>query len=118
MEAIARDYHLRGFVYTDKSGFVKIVCEGVRGDVDGFLDDLQRISRDVEIEKKEIRDEAFLPDEFGRVVVEDEYSLRLDRGLELLGGIKNNQKTMIGNQSSMIDNQKTMIKLLRKISEK
>jgi acylphosphatase len=120
IESIARDFGLKGYVYNDKDGSVKIVCEGIETAVGNFLDDLKKFSADIKVEKEEITDIAFLPDDFGRVVAADEYGIRLDRGLKILeainkdtrrlepiqntlGGIQNSLSGVQDTQSSMDD---------------
>lgn len=113
VESIARDFGLKGYVYNDKDGSVKIVCEGVKTAVENFINDIKRLggSSGVKIEKEEISDRAYLPDEFGRLVVADELSLRLDRGIELLEGIKKDTSLlegMKGDTSLLVPMNKTL----------
>jgi len=117
VESIAKEFGLKGYVFNDKDGSVKIVCEGVIAAVENFINDLRRLSGslDVKIEKEEISDKAYLPDEFGRFVVADELSLRLDRGIELLEEIKKDT-SQLSQLSSMNEQLSSMNKQVSQLS--
>ncbi len=93
-EDIARLYELRGFVFNDLDGSVKMVCCGDNGNITDFLDELkikgtQRGARVDEIKSEEIPFEIYLPQRFLRLYTDEltDISRKLDKGNELLGDI-------------------------------
>ena len=95
VEDIARLYDLRGFVFNDLDGSVKMVCCGDNGNIANFLDELkikgtQRGARVDEIKSEEIPFEIYLPQRFLRLYTDEltDISRKLDKGNELLGDIK------------------------------
>lgn len=94
VEDIARLYDLRGFVFNDLDGSVKMVCCGENGNIADFLDELkikgtQRGARVDEIKSEEIPFEIYLPQRFLRLYTDEltDISRKLDKGNELLGDI-------------------------------
>jgi acylphosphatase len=62
IEGTARKLDIKGYVFNDADGSVKIACEGLQKSVDAFINTLKEFARsDIEsIEKKEIHDELYL----------------------------------------------------------
>ena len=92
IEGTARKLDIKGYVFNDIDGSVKIACEGLQKSIDVFINDLSEFARsDIEsIEKKEVHDELYLPAVFSRVATDDyyEFSKKFDIGIDFLDGIK------------------------------
>ncbi|MCG7850352.1 MAG: acylphosphatase [ANME-2 cluster archaeon] len=95
VEDIARLYDLRGFVFNDLDGSVKMVCCGDNGNIADFLEELKikgnlRGAHVDDIESEEIPFEIYLPQRFLRLYTDDltDISRKLDKGNDLLGDIK------------------------------
>ncbi len=94
VEDIARLYDLRGFVFNDLDGSIKIVCCGENGVVANFLEELktrgsQRGAVIEEITSKEIPFAIYLPQRFLRLYTDElaDIGRKLDIGNDLLGQI-------------------------------
>jgi acylphosphatase len=68
IEGTARNLDLRGYIFNDVDGSVKIACEGIQKSIDTFINSIKEFARsDIEsIEKKEVFEELFLPTIFSR----------------------------------------------------
>jgi acylphosphatase len=92
IEGTARKLNIKGYVFNDVDGSVKIACEGLQKSIDIFINELSEFARsDIEsIEKKEVHDELYLPSVFSRVATDDYYdfSKKFDIGIDFLDGIK------------------------------
>jgi acylphosphatase len=92
IEGTARKLDMKGYVFNDIDGSVKIACEGLQKSVDAFINSIKEFARsDIEsIEKKEVHEELYLPALFSRVATDDyyEFSKKFDIGIDLLDGIK------------------------------
>ena len=92
IEGTARKLDIKGYVFNDIDGSVKIACEGIQKSIDNFLNSIKEFAKsDIEsIEKKEVHDELFLPQVFSRVATDEyyEFSKKFDIGLDYLDGIK------------------------------
>ncbi len=92
IEGAARKLDIKGYVFNDVDGSVKIACEGIQKSIDAFINGIKEFARsDIEsIEKKEIHDEIYLPSVFSRVATDEyyEFSKKFDIGIDLLEGIK------------------------------
>lgn len=100
-EDIAGLYDLRGFVFNDPDGSIKMVCCGDNGIITNFLEELefkgtQRGAVVDEIKSKEIPFEIFLPQRFQRLYTDElaDIGLKLDKGNELLGEIKKDTSSL------------------------
>jgi len=93
IETIAIKNDLAGFVYNEKDGSVKIVCEGEEKAIKNFLDELKKVSPEISIT---IEDKIAFPKPFGRVIVnlDREIFERLDVGVKILGEIRDNVKVL------------------------
>jgi acylphosphatase len=92
IEGTARKLNIKGYVFNDVDGSVKIACEGLQKSIDVFINGLSEFARsDIDsIEKKEVHDELYLPSVFSRVATDDyyEFSTKFDIGIDFLDGIK------------------------------
>ena len=92
IEGTARKLNIKGYVFNDVDGSVKIACEGLQKSIDVFINGLSEFARsDIDsIEKKEVHDELYLPSVFSRVATDDyyEFSQKFDIGIDFLDGIK------------------------------
>jgi acylphosphatase len=105
IEGTARNLDLRGYIFNDVDGSVKIACEGIQKSIDTFINSIKEFARsDIEsIEKKEVFEELFLPTIFSRVATDDyyEFGKKLDIGVDLLVGIKTDTGEMKGTLGEM-----------------
>ena len=92
IEGTARKLDIKGYVFNDVDGSVKIACEGLQKSIDVFINGLSEFARsDIDsIEKKEVHEELYLPSVFSRVATDDyyEFSKKFDIGIDILDGIK------------------------------
>ena len=92
IEGTARKLDIKGYVFNDVDGSVKIACEGLQKSIDVFINGLSEFARsDIDsIEKKEVHEELYLPSVFSRVATDDyyEFSKKFDIGIDYLDGIK------------------------------
>lgn len=100
IEGTARKLDIKGYVFNDVDGSVKITCEGLQNSIDAFIISIKEFARsDIDtIEKKEIHDEVYLPSVFSRVATDEyyEFSKKFDIGIDILGGIKTDTGGMRG----------------------
>ena len=77
---------LKGLVFNDVDGSVKIMASGPEQAISGFIHDLKISRPDTIIETRDIIDNIPLPEPFSRVVAGDlrEISERLDMGVNIL----------------------------------
>ena len=92
IEGTARKLNIKGYVFNDVDGSVKIACEGLQKSIDVFINGLSEFARsDIDsIETKEVHDELYLPSVFSRVATDDyyEFGKKIDIGIDFLDGIK------------------------------
>ncbi len=107
IEGTARKLDIRGYVFNDVDGSVKIACEGIQKSIETFINNIKEFAKsDIEsIEKKEVHEELYLPSVFSRVATDDyyEFSKKFDIGIDFLDGIKTDTGEMKGTLNS-IDN--------------
>jgi len=105
IEGTARKLDVKGYVFNDIDGSVKIACEGLQKSVDAFINSIKEFAKsDIEsIEKKEIHEELYLPTIFSRVATDDyyEFGKKFDIGLDYLDGIKTDTGEMKGTLGEM-----------------
>jgi acylphosphatase/uncharacterized protein YukE len=105
IEGTARKLDLRGYVFNDTDGSVKIACEGVQKSIDTFINSIKEFAKsDIEsIEKKEIHEELYLPSVFSRVATDEyyEFGKKFDICIDLLGEIKTDTGEMKGTLGEM-----------------
>lgn len=101
IEDIAGLYDLRGFVFNDPDGSIKIVCCGDNGIITNFLEEIEfkgtgRGAVVDEIKSEEIPFEIFLPQRFQRLYTDElaDIGRKLDKGNELLGEIKKDTSSL------------------------
>jgi acylphosphatase len=104
IEGTARKLDIRGYVFNDVDGSVKIACEGIQKSIDTFINNIKEFAKsDIEsIEKKEVHEELYLPSVFSRVATDDyyEFSKKFDIGIDFLDEIK----TDTGEMKSSLNN--------------
>jgi len=92
IESTARKLDIKGYVFNDIDGSVKIACEGLQKSLDLFINDLKYFAKaDIEsIEKSEIQDDLYLPSVFSRLATDDyyEFGKKFDVGIDFLSEIK------------------------------
>ncbi|MEA3295479.1 MAG: acylphosphatase [Euryarchaeota archaeon] len=100
-EDIAKLYDLKGFVFNDPDGSIKMVCCGDNGIITNFLEELefkgtQRGAVVDEIKSEEIPFEIFLPQRFQRLYTDElaDIGRKLDKGNELLNEIKKDTSSL------------------------
>jgi len=133
IEGTARKLDLKGYVFNDVDGSVKITCEGLQKSIDEFISSLNEFARsDIDsIEKKEIHEELYLPSIFSRVATDDYYdfSKKFDIGIDYLDGIKIDTGEMKGSLTKINTTLETFVikqdghnqrleKILEKLSER
>jgi acylphosphatase len=100
IEGTARKLDIRGYVFNDVDGSVKIACEGIQKSIDTFINNIKGFAKsDIEsLEKTEVHEELYLPSVFSRVATDDyyEFSKKFDIGIDLLDGIKTDTGEMKG----------------------
>ncbi len=100
IEGTARKLDIKGYVFNDVDGSVKIACEGLQKSIDAFINSIKEFARtDIEfVEKKEVHEELFLPPVFSRVATDEyyEFGKKFDIGIDLLEGIKTDTGEMKG----------------------
>ena len=105
IEGTARKLDIRGYVFNDVDGSVKIACEGIQKSIDTFINSIREFAKsDIEnIEKKEVYEELYLPSVFSRVATDDyyEFSRKFDIGIDLLEGKKRDTGEMKGTLGDM-----------------
>jgi len=105
IEGTARKLDVKGYVFNDIDGSVKIACEGLQKSIDAFINSIKEFAKsDIEsIEKKEIHEELYLPAIFSRVATDDyyEFGKKFDIGLDYLDGIKTDTGEMKGTLGEM-----------------
>jgi acylphosphatase len=102
VKEISEKYRLAGIIYNDRDGSVKFLCEGKKGGIADFVDELKRIKPEIEIE---ISDKLLLPKTVARAVtgLEAEIFDRLDVGVKHLSSLDKKQDKMIGLQEEGVD---------------
>ena len=92
IESTARKLDIKGYVFNDIDGSVKIACEGFQKSIDIFINNLKDFARaDIDsIEKNEIQEDLYLPTVFSRVATDDyyEFGKKFDVGIDFLSEIK------------------------------
>jgi acylphosphatase len=105
IEGTARKLDIKGYVFNDVDGSVKIACEGLQKSIDIFITSIKEFARsDIDtIEKKEIHEELYLPSVFSRVATDEyyEFGKKFDLGIDLLEGIKTDTGEMKGTLGEM-----------------
>jgi acylphosphatase len=113
IEDIARLYGLRGFVFNDIDGSVKIVCCGENGEIAEFLGELQARGAYKglvidEVLKEEIPFQMYLPQKFLRLYTDElaDIGRKLDIGNEVLKGINNDTSAIKDGFNSFVIEQR------------
>jgi len=123
IENNARKLDIKGYVFNDVDGSVKIACEGFAKSIDTFINSLTGFSRlEIDsIEKKEVHEELYLPSVFSRVAADDfyEFSKKFDIGINYFDAIKKdtgdmkntleNMETTLGSVETTLGNMETTL---------
>ncbi|MDI6654541.1 MAG: acylphosphatase [Candidatus Hydrothermarchaeota archaeon] len=123
---------LKGYVFNDIDGSVKLILEGVKDTLDSFLDDVKiktsGIGAEIEsLDRREVSRDSDLPPKFVKIPSTEleEIGSKLDIGVSYLRDIKEGQEGLIKGQDTLITGQgsiatllKDMKKLLGRIAEK
>lgn len=132
VENIARSLGLRGMVYNDIDGTVKIVCGGAVSNVKNLIKEIRIKSPNVgasidEVNQAEVDAEIFLPPIFFKAPTDElsDISKKLDVGIESIQGIERNTgslttstHSLVKSTQSLVKGQEKMVTLLEKIAEK
>lgn len=101
IEDIARFNNLKGFVFNDPDGSIKMVCCGDNGIITDFLDDIKfkGVHRGAiidEVKSEEMPFDIYLPQKFIRLYTDEltDIARKLDKGNELLGDIKSDTSAL------------------------
>jgi acylphosphatase len=123
---------LRGYVFNDVDGSVKLILEGAKETLDSFIEDVKiktsSIGAEIEsLDSREVSIDSDLPPRFVKIPSTEleEIGSKLDIGVGYLGDITEGQDTLIKGQEGLIKGQggittllKDMKKLLERIAEK
>jgi acylphosphatase len=137
IEKKAKDRGLKGYVFNDADGTVKLVCEGAADRIDDFIEVIDLHEENIFVEnilKNEVAPNYPIPGVFGRIETDtpEDILRKIEKGLDTLGGIKGDTGALSEGQGKMLlilesnheltksnrEDQKTVIKLLEKIAEK
>ncbi|WP_456475797.1 acylphosphatase [Candidatus Pyrohabitans sp.] len=126
---------LRGYVFNDVDGSVRIIVEGTKNTLDSFLDDIRiktgRIGAEIEsLDRREVSLDIDLPPRFVKIPTTEleEIGRKLDIGIGKLSSIDgkldklnilvDGQNEMRVDQKKGLDTQEKMLKVLEKIASK
>ncbi|MFV2041035.1 MAG: acylphosphatase [Candidatus Hydrothermarchaeales archaeon] len=142
VENIARSLSLRGRVYNDVDGSVKIICQGAVSAVKSLIDEIYSKSSNVgasvdDLTQEEIHAKIFLPPMFFKAPTDElsDVSRKLDIGIQSLQNIESNtlptrniekntellidgNRSLVTGQKALITSQEKMINILERIAEK
>ncbi|MEE8403135.1 MAG: acylphosphatase [Candidatus Hydrothermarchaeaceae archaeon] len=129
---MANFLRLRGYVFNDVDGSVKVIVEGAEDTIDSFLEDIRvktaHIGAEIEeLDKRETSHDLDLPPRFVKIATTEleEIGRKLDIGIDILRDLKGGQRELIGGQGESIglqekgfETQEKMLKVLEKIEDK
>lgn len=100
-EKLANFLGLKGYIFNDIDGSVKIILEGEAVSIDSFLDDIESKSKNIgaeviHVEKQEVSKDIYLPPKFIKIpsTEYEELGRKLDNGIGLLRDIKGDTSTL------------------------
>lgn len=109
VESIAKSLNVRGMVYNDSDGTVKIVCRGAAPLVTSLVKELEDKCVNVgaaidEVNKEEIPCDVYLPQVFFKAPTDElsDIGRKLDVGIESIRGVERNTGALLGGQDKMI----------------
>ncbi len=126
IEDIARGAEIKGYVFNDIDGSVKLVCCAENNIITKFFKEIRK-QKSVTIKKEEIPFQIYLPQKFVRLYTDElvDVGRKLDTGIELLGDIRTNTSTLptfTTEQSDfnkeMREHNKQLVKILEKLAER
>ncbi len=124
IEDISRHYSLRGYVFNDTDGSVKMVCRGDSSVIDNFFKEISILGQEKgahieDMRKEEIPFAIFLPEKFSRLYTDEiaDIGRKLDVGIDVLRDIKSDTSVMpdIKADTSMIREVKADTSILKGI---
>ncbi|MFQ5815621.1 MAG: acylphosphatase [Candidatus Hydrothermarchaeaceae archaeon] len=102
-EKLANFLGLRGYIFNDIDGSVKIILEGEASSISSFLEDIESKSKNIgaeviHIDMQEISNDFYIPPKFIKIpsTEYEELGRKLDKGIELLGDIKGDTSAIRG----------------------
>ena len=114
---LANFQRIKGFVFNDIDGSVKLVAEGAGNVLDNLIEDIKAKTKDIgaEIEtivKREVSTDIDLPPRFVKIPSTEweEIGRKLDIGIEILRGIKGEQEKLVKGQETLIKSQEALLK--------
>ncbi|NOZ76904.1 MAG: acylphosphatase [Euryarchaeota archaeon] len=100
-EKLANFLGLKGYIFNDLDGSVKMVLEGDTSSIDSFLEDIETKSKNIgveliHLEKHEVSTDFYLPPKFIKIpsTEYEELGRKLDKGIGLLRDIKGDTSTL------------------------
>ena len=122
VENIARSLNLRGMVYNDVDGTVKIVCQGAVSSVKSLIEEIKDKSGNVgalieEVRQEEIGGKIYLPPIFFKAPTDElgDISRKFDIGVESLQSIERSTHALIESSNSLVSGQGTLINRQEKL---
>ncbi|ODS35752.1 hypothetical protein BEH94_06110 [Candidatus Altiarchaeales archaeon WOR_SM1_SCG] len=114
IEQKAKDRGLKGYVFNDVDGTVKLVCEGVTDRIDDFIDVINLHEKNIfvaDILKNEVVPTYPIPKIFGRIETDTSGDVvrKLEKGLDTLGGIKDDTRALREGQDNLLVGQDKLI---------
>jgi len=93
IEKSANVKRLKGYVFNDMDGTVKMVCEGAAEKIDNFIDDISLHEDEIfveDIQKSEVDDAFPIPVKFSRVETDElkDIGRKLDKGVDAIKSVK------------------------------
>lgn len=134
IEERARERRLKGYVFNDTDGTVKLVCAGAKDRIDDFTDVITLHEEDIFVEnisKSEIEDVSPIPTTFNRIQTDtlEDFGRKLDNGVLAIKSVKKDTVLLPGllreiksgqekGFKDLKESQDNMLKVLREISDK
>ena len=136
IEKNARVRRLRGYVFNDIDGTVKLVCDGAEEKIDEFIEVINLHEEDIFVEdilKSEVEDVSPIPATFARLQTDmlEDIGRKLDKGVAGLKSIKEDTillkdiredtillKDIKSDTIALVEGQNKMIEVLEKIAKK
>ncbi|ODS36972.1 hypothetical protein BEH94_09175 [Candidatus Altiarchaeales archaeon WOR_SM1_SCG] len=92
IEERARERRLKGYVFNDTDGTVKLVCAGAKERIDDFTDVITLHEEDIFVEnifKNEIEDVSPIPKTFNRIQTDtmEDFGRKLDKGVDAIKAV-------------------------------
>lgn len=125
---MANFLRLRGYVFNDVDGSVKVIVEGVKDTLDSFLEDILTKTSNIgaeitSLDRREVSRDSDLPPKFVKIPTTEleEIGRKLDIGVDTLRSMDaklDKLDVLIDGQDRMRETQEKMLKVLERIEEK